>query len=79
MLGNLAIWEWRSDFATCLGILAIIGTITLLMDLRLENFNEEYAFQNAAPPRRVAVAAALLVTVVLFSASQSNAFIYFQF
>jgi D-alanyl-lipoteichoic acid acyltransferase DltB (MBOAT superfamily) len=79
MLSSLGIWDWRSDFATAIAVLAIVGTITLLMDLRLENFDEEYVFQKTAPTRRVAVATGLLLMVVLFSASQSNAFIYFQF
>ena len=51
MLANLTVWNWHSDFATAIGILAVIGTLTLLMDLRMENFDEEYVFQRSAPSR----------------------------
>jgi hypothetical protein len=51
----------------------------VLIDLRLEKHDEEYAFQHAGLTPRFATFAAFIVGVILFSASQSNAFIYFQF
>ena len=79
LIGDLTRWEWREQFPAAAGVLAVVSGLMLLMDLRLEHTGEEYVFQSSAEPRRVAAAMALLVMIVLFSASQSSAFIYFQF
>ena len=79
MLADLAHWEWRGYFAPAIMNLAIVGAVMMMIDLRLENHDEEYVFQNLPPERRVAAAASLMGLIVLFSASHSNAFIYFQF
>jgi D-alanyl-lipoteichoic acid acyltransferase DltB (MBOAT superfamily) len=79
MFAYLGIWEWRPYFATAIEVLVVTCGVMLAMDLRLEKYREEYAFQHAALPQRLAVFAAFVGAVILFSASQSNAFIYFQF
>lgn len=79
MIGDLTRWGWSSDFVTAIPLLAVIASLTLLMDLRQEKFGEEYIFQKLGTTPRIAMAMAQLVVVALFSASQSNAFIYFQF
>jgi hypothetical protein len=40
---------------------------------------EEYLFERAMLPRRVAVGLAFMAVVTLLAANQLNAFIYFQF
>jgi hypothetical protein len=79
MIADLSIWDWRAGTGTAILTLAILSTVTILMDLRLENYDEEYIFQNMAPMYRVTTATAMLVIVIILSASQANAFIYFQF
>jgi alginate O-acetyltransferase complex protein AlgI len=79
MLGDLSIWNWRAGTATAILTLATLCAISFLMDLRLEHYGEEYIFQKVAPAYRVATATALLAAAAIFSASQANAFIYFQF
>jgi len=50
-----------------------------LLDLALEARNEEYVFEKSPEIWRVAAATSLVAVVMLFSANQIGAFIYFQF
>ena len=59
--------------------LALISSLMIAIDLLNEKTGQEYAFQQTAPPVRVAFAAALVVLIMLGGGSQINAFIYFQF
>lgn len=79
MFRNLGVWEWRPYFVTATEILVVTCGFMLAMDLRMEKHGEEYAFQRAALPNRLAVFTGFVGSVILLSASQSNAFIYFQF
>jgi D-alanyl-lipoteichoic acid acyltransferase DltB (MBOAT superfamily) len=79
MIGDLSIWDWKTGTATAVVTLAVLATVSTLMDLRLEAHDEEYIFQKVAPAYRVATATALLGAAVIFSASQANVFVYFQF
>jgi alginate O-acetyltransferase complex protein AlgI len=79
MLADLSIWNWRAGTGTAILTLTVLAAISFLMDLRMERHDEEYIFQKVAPAYRVATATALLGAAVIFSASQANAFIYFQF
>ena len=79
MIEDLRIWEWTPEFGITILVLGVVIAVTLLMDLRMEEYDEEYPFERLPAPRRVALAMILLVIVTAFSASQSNAFIYFQF
>lgn len=79
LIGDCARWEWRPGFVTAGLFLAGVSALMLLVDLRLEKFGEEYAFQHTAEPFRVAVGLCFLVIILTFSASRANAFIYFQF
>jgi alginate O-acetyltransferase complex protein AlgI len=76
---GLGVWEWRPYFATVIGILIVVCGLMLAVDLRLEKYEEEYVFQHAALPQQLAIFGCFVGAVILFSASQSNAFIYFQF
>ena len=79
MIADLSVWNWRPETPAVILTLGVLFTISVAMDVRLENKDEEYIFQKATPAYRVAVATALLGLAAMFSASQTNAFIYFQF
>ena len=49
------------------------------MDLQMEYSGDEYIFQSQSPILAYGAAVTAMVLLVLFSASGSHAFIYFQF
>ena len=79
MIADLSIWDWKAGTGVAVLTLAVLSAVSTLIDLRLEQHQEEYIFQKVAPGYRVASATALLCAAVIFSASQANVFIYFQF
>jgi alginate O-acetyltransferase complex protein AlgI len=79
MIRSLGNFQWSPDYAAALQFLAILGGLGLMMDLQLESSGGEYVFQNQSPVLRFGAAIAAMVLLVLFSASGSHAFIYFQF
>jgi D-alanyl-lipoteichoic acid acyltransferase DltB (MBOAT superfamily) len=79
MLTDMSLRTWAPEIGAAGIVVAAIAAICLFMDLRLERHNEEYPFQSVAPRQRLALATGVLVIVFLFSASESSAFIYFQF
>jgi D-alanyl-lipoteichoic acid acyltransferase DltB (MBOAT superfamily) len=79
MIADLRVWAWEPQFGTTFLVLAFLIAITLAIDLRMDGHEEEYPFQKTPAMRRVVFAVALLAVVTMFSATQSNAFIYFQF
>ena len=79
LIADLSVWAWPAQIGVAMLTTAVIAGLCLYMDLRLERYGEEYMFQSIAPRRRVAFATGLLMVVFLFSASEPNAFIYFQF
>ncbi len=78
-LSGLGVWGWRPEYWVAAKMLALFSIPLFLLDLRLEQYDEEYAFQNLDLNTRVAFGAALLLLTFTFGANQSNAFIYFQF
>jgi hypothetical protein len=79
MLTDLRVLEWRSSFAPVLAYLAIIASLTLVIDLRLELWKEEYPFEKARVPLAIATASLFGVLMTVFGPMEMNAFIYFQF
>lgn len=79
MLADLGTWEWTPDFGVIIAVLGVVIGATLLIDLRMEEYDEEYSFERSPAPRRVVVGLLLLVIMTMFSVSQPNAFLYFQF
>ncbi len=79
MLRNLGRFQWQPQYGPEMLFLAVVSGAMMLLDWRLERADEEYVFQRA--PLTVPVFACALMTVlmVLFAASETNAFIYFQF
>ena len=79
MLRSMDHFQWSSDYTAACLLLGILGAITLMIDLRLENEGSEYPFAERSPLLRFAAAAMAMALLVLFSAGGSHAFIYFQF
>jgi hypothetical protein len=51
----------------------------MLMDYRLEAYGEEYVFEKAEIAIPVGACAVMIVLMIAYAASETNAFIYFQF
>jgi D-alanyl-lipoteichoic acid acyltransferase DltB (MBOAT superfamily) len=79
LLKGLGRWTWRPEYLSAFTFLAVFSVPLFVLDLLLEWRSEEYVFQMTGAPLRIGWAMALVALVVLFSANQLNAFIYFQF
>lgn len=79
MLGGLGRWTWQPEFGTAAALVATFALALMALDLRLEATGEEYLFEREVEPVRVASAFAVSIALLLFTANQVNAFIYFQF
>jgi alginate O-acetyltransferase complex protein AlgI len=78
-LGGMSNFAWRSEYATAFLLLCLFSVPLFLADLLLEAGNYEYPFATASYAFRTGLAAAALVVLALFSGSNLNAFVYFQF
>lgn len=78
-LSGLSNFTWRSEYASAFLMLAIFTVPLFLIDLLLEASNKEYPFAEAHYAVRTGVAVAALVVLAVFSGSNFNTFIYFQF
>jgi alginate O-acetyltransferase complex protein AlgI len=79
LLVGSASFAWSPKYGPMLIVLAVVSGLMLTVDLINESTGDEYAFQKAAPPWRVAFAAALAAIIIFAGGSQINAFLYFQF
>lgn len=79
MLGSLSHFEWQSQYGPEILFLGIVSALILAVDLRLETSGEEYVFQRSNLIAPVCTAAVMAVLMVILAASETNAFIYFQF
>lgn len=75
-LSNLA---WRSEYLSAFLLLCLFSIPLFLVDLLQEAHSQEYPFASAPYAARTALAAFALVVLALFSGSNLNAFVYFQF
>lgn len=71
--------HWEHQYGPELIFLAVVSGVMILVDYRLEVCEEEYAFEKAHLAAPVIVGTVMAVLMVVFAASQTNAFIYFQF
>jgi alginate O-acetyltransferase complex protein AlgI len=79
MVRDMAHLQWEHQYGPDLIFLAAVSGAMMLIDLRLELHDEEYVFQKAHPSVPVFAGAMMVVLMVAFAASETNAFIYFQF
>jgi D-alanyl-lipoteichoic acid acyltransferase DltB (MBOAT superfamily) len=78
-LAGLPNFSWRPEYFSAFLILCIFSVPLFVADLLLEASGKEYPFATAPYAVRTGVAALALVVLALFSGSNLNAFIYFQF
>jgi D-alanyl-lipoteichoic acid acyltransferase DltB (MBOAT superfamily) len=79
LLAGLSNFAWRSEYASAFFMLCVFTIPLFLVDLQLQANNEEYPFAKSTYAFRTSLAAAALVVLALFSGSNLNAFVYFQF
>jgi D-alanyl-lipoteichoic acid acyltransferase DltB (MBOAT superfamily) len=79
LIGALRVLAWRPELIVAYKFLALFTIPLFLVDVLLETRGEEFLFEKTTAPMQWAYASALLLAVGLFSASEANAFIYFQF
>src|SRR5438067_873411 len=78
-LAGLSNFAWRPEYASAFFLLCLYSLPLFLIDLHLEATNQEYPFANTSYAFRTALAASAFVALGLFSGSNLNAFVYFQF
>jgi alginate O-acetyltransferase complex protein AlgI len=79
LLAGLTNFAWRSEYASAFFMLGLFSIPLFVVDLLLEAGNHEYPFATSPYAVRTALAVAALVVLALFSGSNLNAFVYFQF
>lgn len=79
IIGSLGHFQWAPDYGPAWLFLAILAGLALLIDLQLERSGGEYLFQYSSPALRYSASVAAMVILILFSAADRHAFIYFQF
>jgi D-alanyl-lipoteichoic acid acyltransferase DltB (MBOAT superfamily) len=79
LLSGLSNFAWRSEYASAFFMLCLFSIPLFVVDLLLEASEQEYPFATAPYPVRTGLAALALVLLALFSGSNLNAFVYFQF
>src|SRR5436853_3287078 len=78
-LAGLSNFAWRPEYASAFFLLCLYSLPLFLIDLHLEATNQEYPFANTSYAFRTALAASAFVALGLFSGSNLNSFVYFQF
>jgi alginate O-acetyltransferase complex protein AlgI len=79
MLRSTAHFQWEHQYGPELVFLGVVSGVAILIDYRLEAYGEEYVFEKAPLAVPVCACVVMAVLMVAFAASETNAFIYFQF
>ncbi len=79
MLSAFGSWQWSPAWTEAYMLLAALALTMMAVDLLIEKTGDEYPFARGVEWRRAAAALAMLILAFVCAASQSNAFIYFQF
>ena len=79
MLRSTIHLQWEPQYGPELLFLAVVSGIMLLVDYRLETHGEEYVFEKAHSAAPVSAGVLMAILMIAFAASETNAFIYFQF
>jgi alginate O-acetyltransferase complex protein AlgI len=79
MLHSMGDFHWQHQYGPELLFLAVISGAMILIDYRLETYDEEYVFEKARLAVPVCASIVMTLLMVAFAASETNAFIYFQF
>lgn len=78
-LGGLTTWTWGPYLSSAAQFLSVYVVAMLLLDYFLERSRGEYLAAGRSARARAVVAIGFAVAIALFGATESNAFIYFQF
>jgi D-alanyl-lipoteichoic acid acyltransferase DltB (MBOAT superfamily) len=78
-LGGLSVWEWQPVYGSALVFLCMFSLPMFILDLATEHSGKEYLCQQQPLPARIAIALIAFMAITFVSASNINAFIYFQF
>jgi len=79
ILASVFRFEWRSQYGPEMIVLLTLSGFLLAMDFRLETHSEEYIFQKSRLVLPIGAAFVMALLMIAFAASETNAFIYFQF
>jgi hypothetical protein len=79
MLRSTTNFHWEHQYGPEMLFLLAISSVMILIDYRLEKYGEEYVFEKAQLAIPVFASVVMAVLMVAFAASETNAFIYFQF
>jgi len=79
MLRNASHFQWQHQYAAELLFLCMVSGLMMLIDYRLEAYGEEYVFEKAQVALPVCACVVMAILMIAFAASETNAFIYFQF
>jgi alginate O-acetyltransferase complex protein AlgI len=79
VLRSMVHFHWEHQYAAELMFLAVVSGAMMLVDYRLESRREEYVFETSRLAMPIGAAVAMVVLIIAFAASETNAFIYFQF
>ena len=78
-LSGLSNVSWRPEYLSAFLMLCAFSLPLFVVDLLQEASGEEYVFASAPYAVRTGIGAFALVVLALFSGSNPNAFVYFQF
>ena len=78
-LAGLSNFYWRPEYLSASVMLGLFTLPLLLVDLLQEGANQEYPFAKAPYALRGGIAVVAFIVLALFSGSNLNAFVYFQF
>lgn len=79
MIRQLGHFDWSSKYVPALLFLSLLAGLGLMIDVKLEQTGNEYLFEHESPVLRLGAVVTAVTLVILFAASEGNAFIYFQF
>lgn len=79
LIGRLHNFQWSADYVAAFLFLGILVGLGLMMDIQLESAGTEHIFEGYPAVLRLAAVGVAVGVVLLFSATDGHAFIYFQF
>jgi alginate O-acetyltransferase complex protein AlgI len=79
LFAGMGRWTWQPAYGPAAIFLALFASSLLAIDLVNERRGEEYLFEKASVPLRVAVGIVFVALIAAFSGNEANAFVYFQF
>jgi D-alanyl-lipoteichoic acid acyltransferase DltB (MBOAT superfamily) len=79
MLASLRHFTWEHQYGPEILFLAAVSAVGLAIDFRIEAYREEYVFERGSLVAPVLAAVTMAALMIAFAASETNAFIYFQF